>query len=485
MPADRTRRLIIAAAAALAAITPPTTHAQPSSPRLSDQTLERAAVGLTTTLPLDVSVSTYQISGTGVSRIALPGMAALINVSDRRLNEPKTPGEIADSIIKDNLAAVSSLKIDTSAPADSSRLLETAKGRVLSRETREVNEWPAEVFYLQLAGVTGNDAARGYAVFMPTPTSVAIYELQCSASDLPAARPFLEMLIDTTHIVDPEVLDAKRGEGVEAGLAFIQSLTPADYKRAINDLGEDWRFERFYRPSPSGADSEAEELGYRLTKYMVGTRGDLKTGAQRSGSSPADREPGYLVIQKARLLVGDRIVDVSASFFMTPDRSSESWVIQQTIRPNTGNGRAIATATSNQVETAVRDRSDLLISRTEGSNPPSSIQPGIEGTGYISRVETFLMPYLLMQQEAPGSYRFYAFNQNVDRVTLREDTLTPRDPSGFLYVSRPSEGQPGQTVIFDAKHQPMRADLPGDQVWEPISGQRLLEIWKSKGLPVE
>lgn len=457
--------------------------AQPGSARLSDQTLDRPSIGLTTSLPMDVSVSTYQISGTGISRITLPGMAALINVSDRRLAEAKTLTEIADSIVRDNLASVSSLKIDTSAPGDSSRLLQTAKGRVISRETRDVNGWPAEVFYLQLAGVTGDDAARGYAIFMPTPTSVAIFELQCSARDLAAAKPYLELLVDSTRISDPATLDALRGVGVEAGLAFMQSLTPADYERVIRDLGDEWRFERFYRPAASGSDRDAEELGYRLTRYALGTRGDLKDRSERTGSSPTDREKGYLVFQQARLLLDGRVVDVVASFFMTPDRRSESWKIQQTVRPLVGNKKAAPI--TNLVETAVRDRSDLFISRTEGSKPASSIQPAIEGAGYISRVEVYLMPHLLMRRGATGSHRFYAFNQNVDRVTLREDSVSPREGGGFVYTSSPSEGHPGQTVLFDAKLRPVRADLPGDQVWEPISGERLLELWRDKGLPIK
>ncbi|MDQ7012501.1 MAG: hypothetical protein Q9O74_01235 [Planctomycetota bacterium] len=480
MSARQLCRQTIAFCTLLSALAAPAA-AQTATPRLSDQVLERPAIGLTTSLPMDVSVTTYQISGTGISRITLPNIAALINISDRRLTEPKTPREIADSIINDNLASVSSLSIDTAAPNDSSRRLETAKGRVLSHETRDVGGWPAEVFYLQLAGITGEDAARGYAVFMPTPTSAAIYELQTSAHDLAAAKPYFEMLVDSTRIVDPAAIDAQRGVGVEAGLTFMQSLEPADYEKTIRDLGDQWRFERFYKPAESGADRDAEELGYRMTKYSIGTRGDLKSETKRTGSSPADRQKGYLVHQRARLLLDDRLVDIDAAFFMTPDRTSESWTIRQTVRPLVGTSKVIIT---NLVETAVRDRSDLFISRTEGSNPPSSIRPAIEGAGYISRLETYLMPYLLMHQNATGSHRFYAFNQRVDRVTLREDILTPRKDSGFKYVSRPSEGHPGQTVLFDAKGQPVRADLPGNQVWEPITGERLLKIWKDKNLPV-
>jgi hypothetical protein len=456
--------------------------AQNRTPQLSDQTVERPMVGLTATLPLGSSLSSYQMAGRGVSSIQLPGVAALVNLSDRRLAEPRTLADVADSIIRDSLASVSSVRVDPENPTGRRPVLETAKGKLLSRERREIRGWPAEVFFLHLAGGSGEDQARGYAVFMPTSTSVAIYEMQSTFGDLERARPYFNLLVDSTRIVDPEAAEAARALGVEAGISFFSGLNPSDYERVIRDLGEEWRYERFYKPAASGDDREATELGYRRTRYALGSRGDLRTREERRGSRPEDRQKGFLVIQEARLLHEGQIVDVAAGFFMTPDRRHEAWTIRQTIRPTVGGSRA---ASSTVVETAVRERSDLLVTRSSGGSPGTSITPGIEGRGYVSRAEVYLMPYLLMHGEMTDPIRAYAFNPSADRVTLREDHLRPREGGGYEYESRPSEGSPGQTTLFDDRGRLVRSDLPGDQAWEPIALKRLYDLWRSKGLPLE
>lgn len=482
MPTRTLRSALPAAILLLATLGVAPALGQTAGPQLSDQQLKRPSIGLTTTLPLGARMSSYQISGAGVSSVELPGMAAIVNVSDRRLAEPKTPREIMDAIVRDNLAAVSAIKANPNTPEENQQLLDTAKGKLLSRETRQIGGWPVEVAHLRLAGLSGDDMARSYAIFMPTSTSVAIYEMQTTMRELEAAKPYFNLLIESTTIADPVAAEAERALGVEAGLAFIRSLEPRDYEAVINDLGKEWRYERFYRPAKSGADSDASELGYRRTRYSTGTRGDLRSKDERTGSSPEDRQKGYLVQQEIRLLLDDRIVDVSAGFFMTPDRTNEAWTIRQTIRPMVGGSRAAAT---HLVESAVRDRASMVITRSQGGKPLASVQPRIEGNGYVSRVEVYLMPYLMMHKDTVDALRFYAFNQNADTITLRSDELRPRPSGGFEYVSRPGEDAPGQTVLFDRSGDPVRADLPGEQVWEPVTLRRLYDLWRDKGLPLE
>ncbi|MBK7404468.1 MAG: hypothetical protein IPJ41_07485 [Phycisphaerales bacterium] len=176
------------------------------------------------------------------------------------------------------------------------------------------------------------------------------------------------------------------------------------------------------------------------------------------------------------------MIDLAAAFFVTPDRSQEAWSIRQSVRP----AKAKKDAATTTIETGARDRGDLAISRVSGGRPTDSIHPAIEGVGYISRAEVYLMPYLLLHKSSPGAYRFYAFNQAVDRVTLREDNLEqdPARPGAWKYTSRPAEGSPGQTSLFDPRGKLVRAELPGTQLWEPISLSRLYDLWKAKSLPL-
>ncbi len=455
-----------------------------AQPELSDTEITLPAVGLHTTLPVGATRSSYQIAGRGTDRITLPGVAALVNLSDRQLTQTQTLKEVADSIIRDLLASVSSLNVDPSAPSETRPGLQTAKGRLLSRETRDINGWHAEVFYIQIASVGSEDSALGYAVFMPTGNTVALFELKTTVSEFDRAKPYFELMVNATRIVDPAQASAQRALGVEAGLAFFQSLTADDFEATIKKLGDDWRFERFYQASPTGSDSEGTELGYMRTRFLTGTRGDLKTGSDRGSSGPGDRQKGYLVFQEARILNDDQIVDIAARYFVSPDRSQESWTIRQSVKSVKD---PKARASSVVVETGVRNRSDLTISRVSGGGPIQTLTPAIEGVGYVSRAEVLLLPYLLMQKGSAGDYRFYAFNQQADRVTLRVNTLeapTPERPT-WKHTSSPSEGSLGQTAFYTSNMELVRAEQGDDQVWEPITLRRLYDLWTEKGLPLQ
>ncbi len=453
-----------------------------AQPELSDQTFSRPTVGLTATLPVGATMSTYEIAGRGANRIILPGNSALVNVSDVILTKAQTLREVADTIITQRLASVSSLRVDPNLPGQST--LESARGRLLERETRTIGGWPCEVFYLQVANLGGDDSAFGYALFMPTGNAVAMMELQTTAPSLAQAKPYFELIVNSAAIADPGIADAQRAVGVEAGIAFFQSLSQADYEAAIDRLGDDWRFERLFRPGADGSDREATELGYRRTRYVLGRRQDLKSGQERGQVSPEDRQQGYLVFQEARLLDADRnvIIDFAAGFFMTPDRQHESWSIRQTVKPWRGQGPV-----SRMVESGVRERNDMTIARSQGGQPASTLRPAIEGAGYISRVETYLLPHLLLDKDAAGTYRCYAFNQAADRVTLREDILE-RDAAhagAWEYRSRPGETSQPQTSYFTAAGELVRSELPQEQQWEPVTLSRLVSLWSSKGLPME
>lgn len=457
------------------------THAQPE---LSDTEITRPAVGLHTTLPVGATRTSFVIAGRGTDRITLPGIAALVNLSDRQLTEPKTLKQVADLIIRDHLSAVSSLGVNPDGPGENTLELQTARGRLLSRETREINGWAAEVLYLQIASIGGEDSAFGYAIFMPTETTVALFTLQTTISDLAKAKPYFELMVNSTRIVDPTDAAARRALGVEAGIAFFQSLTADDFEAVLSQLGKDWKYERFSKPSPTGDDNDATELGYRRTRFLLGTRGDLKTGADRGSSGPGDRQKGYLVFQEARILHGEQVIDVAASYFVSPDRSQESWTIRQSIKGTTG---ATPGGGSVVVETGVRSRADLTISRRSGGGPVETIHPAIEGAGYVSRAEVLLLPYLLMHKAAAGEYRFYAFNQAADRVTLRVDMLeapTPERPT-WVHTSSPSEGSPGQTATYSGRMELVKAERGDGQVWEPIGLRRLYDLWTEKGLPLQ
>lgn len=474
--------LALSLATACVLVSPSPLAAQPEA-AASDQLIRRPAIGLTARLPVGASETTMEIAGRRTTSIVLPGNIGIVNVSDRTLARAQKLPDIADSIIRQHLDSVSESQIDAGQPTDNRPRRETARGRVLDRQTRTINGAQAEVFSIETAAVGGENTVFSYALFMPTPKTLGIIEMQTSASMLARTRPFFELIVGTVAIADPSLTDAQRELGVEASIAFFQSLSPSDYEAVIGALGDEWHFERFYRPAATGSDTDATERGYRRTRYALGTRTELKGPGARATTS-TDRQQGFLVFQEARILHPDYIVDIAASFFMTPDRRQEGWSIKQAVKPRKLGARA---ASTNTVETGIRDGNSVTVVQSVDGKPVETINPLISGKGYISRAEVYLLPHLLLHKEAAGHYRAYAYNQLARKITLREDILVRPEgsPGMWKYISRPDEENPGQTAYFDARHDPVRAELPNDELWEPISLKRLFELWKDKNLPLD
>lgn len=460
----------------------PSTTIQPVA---SDQTITRPAVGLSATLPVGASASTTEFANKKTTRIILPDETGLVNVSDITLTKPQTLAAIADSIINQRLDSVSQKHVNPNIPGASTPSRTTTNGSLLARTTITINNQPAERFYLRIRNLSGEDTVFGYCLFLPAGNTLAMFELQSPASAFPDARAYFEFITDSVHIADLSLTDAQRALGIEAGIAFFDSLTRRDYQEVIKKQGSDWHYERYYKPAPTGSDSDATELGYRRTRFALGTRGDIKSpGNKRGRADPSDRQKGYLVFQEARILDADYIIDISASFFMTPDRTQEAWSIHQSVRPRLSKAKAAATDTT---ETGIRDHNTMTVVQAVDGNTVETINPLIEGKGYISRAEVYLLPWLLLHKKATGTYRCYAYNQSAKRITLRQDSLEqPNDTPGlWTYTSKPDEESLGQTAYFNAKAQPMRAELPDGKQWEPITLKRLFSLWKAKNLPLE
>ncbi|MBK7404469.1 MAG: hypothetical protein IPJ41_07490 [Phycisphaerales bacterium] len=272
--------------------------AQPAAPpkaELSTEHISRPVAGLTVTLPVGATASSYDIAGRGVTTVKLPGQTALVNVSETILTKAQTLPEIADSIIRQHLNAVATLDIDPNTPSKATYDAKNARGRLLSRRASTIDGWPAEVFYLTIANLSDDDSAYGYALFMPTSNMVAMLELQTTAPALEQVKPFFELMVSSVVIADPSLADAHRALGVDAGVAFMQSLTPKDYEDVIAELGSEWRYERLYQPAPAGTTRtlSSTATGGRATPWERGPNSRPVPSGDRVGRTTAGRDTWF------------------------------------------------------------------------------------------------------------------------------------------------------------------------------------------------
>lgn len=341
-------------------------------------------------------------------------------------------------------------------------------------------ERPGARLYVALTTPDRRAVVEGYTVLQPLPTAFVIFQLIVEQEKFSAARRAYELSIASSTFEDPTTTASARGRALAAGRELLQTLTPEAIDRA---LPAERTWFRLFRPAGTGDPSDDAELGYRAVRIWKGRKAELNGPSGRELPPTPDNPEGYLSEVLARVLITDAghrvVVDSRALAFMTLDRSSEAWTVSTAIQDPRQRRPSI------YAETGARDARGISVSITEPGGLPRVIRPFLDGDVYLNQVETHLLPRLLLNAGAEREYAFFAYRSQGESVSLRRDLIRrdPDAPTGWLIRTRfGEEGEP-QRTLFGADGTPIRTDLPDGTVWEPVTFDRLMAIWKGKDLP--
>ncbi len=360
-------------------------------------------------------------------------------------------------------------------------------GRVLEKIDRLVTDasrpdLEAFRFYVALPQV-GKDVAivRGYTLWKVSSNRFVAFELTTTEAEFPRVKGVYETVSGAARFEDMSAVMSQRALAIKAGMSLLERVGATEMKEAIAVRHD--RLERLYVPAPTAADSDAREIAYRRIRCHEGQRGELDPTRPKSRWSAADRQPGYLLQVDARYLDGSsRIVDMESLFFMSADRNEEAWTIRQALREG---GKVVTTA-----ETGARNGLSMTV-RTEisGQPNPQVFSPRFESEAYISQVESYLLPQLLIGARLPATYGFYVFQSRDGRCKLRTDVLEqPADRPGLWRLTTSFADEPQKTrqvSLYNDAGELIRTELPDGMVWEPIELDRLVRLWRTKDLPMK
>jgi hypothetical protein len=348
---------------------------------------------------------------------------------------------------------------------------------------------PAARFYVKLPGAGKEAVVRGYTIFMLEPGRFVTFDLATPESNFAKARAAFETCVATVRFADASKQDAERGVAIKTGAEFLNSLSETDYDAAVKSLSD--QYFRMYKPAPGGADADAQEIAYRRIRAWKGKRGQIDPSRVEAKWSATDRQDGYLVRIDARFLEEDkansqqlRVIDSVGFYFMSTDRKEEAWNLTMVIRdPST---RHPATWR----EVGARSGTSMNVV-TDGSGESKASQPTVPPEGYITQVETFLLPELLIPRRKAddkghaGEFGFYSYQSEFGRVRMRTDKLGQAQNRAGAWVleSKLNEDRDPQTAIYNEHGDLIQATLTDDTVWTPVAAQRLMDLWASKKLP--
>lgn len=446
--------------------------AAPARVSLAQQPYEIRSLGMTVRLPNGASLDATNVGGVEASFTVTPKDATWIMRmhSPRSKDSALTPAGVADGLW-DEIKS-SSVGRD---PA-TGRVDPRASAAIVDRlDDLVINGAEASRFYARVPRADRAVFITGYTIFSIAPGRFVIFQIDCLEPEFDRVRPMYEAVVATVRFKDISELAADRASGVIAGQRLLDHFNGDDL---FSLLPEGQRFYRLYRPGGTDLEGDDTEVAYQAVELHRGQRGELDPSRPRSRWRQADREPGILASVKARFLDGDRVVDSESIFFLTPDRRSEAWSIRMAIK----RGRDSAVYT----ETGARTGGQIDVNIVQPGQPPIAKSWKTPTEGYLSQVETLLLPVMLVEVGADLEYAFYAYQPQRTDVLLRRDTLKRSDrPNEWIIETRPNEDALTDRSIVDADGALVRKFLANGVVMESIRPQELARIWRSKGLPTD
>ncbi len=338
---------------------------------------------------------------------------------------------------------------------------------------------PAEQFFISIPSKNTEPIIRGFTAIRTAPGQFITFELVTRQSQFARAKEVYTVLLSAAKVGDPRAIAQDRAAAIGAGVALFERLTPEDLEAVLANYGERW--ERRYRPAPTRDPGDAVELGYRRIKAWKGKRGELNPTADIKRYNIAESQDGYLVRLDARIIENKQIIDSRSLFFVSTDRSEEAWSVSLGVQGLDHTGKAAYT------ETGARNGRSMTVTTSGAGNGGVTSRPVIEGAGYISRVEAYLLPQILIRAGLAGDYGFYVFQSDTGSIKLRRDSFSqPSDrPDSWQLDTRLSEDGKLQIANYTAAATLISSQLPDGTIWEPINQDKLIKLWRTKGMPMD
>lgn len=436
---------------------------------LSEEPFRLESVGLLMRLPADATAQAIRLGNQTSVQITPADKAWAINIQTPKTGDPAATAAVA---------AERTIKQFLDQPATSAK--HPPRPELLTRNSNLVipgSPTPAERFYLGWTRPDGEREVRGYTVFKPYADQFVVFEFVAPEASWAKSRPIYELTVATVSFEDPSATESSRRAAVAAGRALIDQFTPELYLKSLP--GQQQWF-RLCKPAPTGAPADAEELGYRSVRFW---RGRLKDIPGLAGGS--DNPEGILVEVAARVLDRQgasksiRTIDTIGTYFMTLDRREEAWSVRTAVRDPRSREPAIWT------ETGFRRDKDIQVAITQSGQPARNVSPVIQGDTFLTQVEVFLLPRLVIPLKVEADLGFYTYRTDSESFTLRRETVRRDAAAGgaWTIVTLFRDQTDPQTSIYRDTGDLVRTTTPDGKLWEPISPEELMRLWRSKNLP--
>jgi hypothetical protein len=463
--------------------------------RLAADPIHAESVGVTMSIPVGSGVEQAAYQKIASTKIVLPDGLGLVLLQERRTKQlDLTTEKVADEILTELLALAPNFGWEIpddqkdkplSRDPDDIRVVGSGARLIQRDKAKMVGGYAADHAYVMIPrSGTEEVTIRGATLIKTGPGRFILLELYTTGSNYKKAREMYEVMLATAKIDDPTEAAERRAASIGMGERIMARLTESDYRELFSNMPERW--ERLYKEAPTGASSDEEEIGYRRIRARLGHRGDMSPEKPRDLWNADENAEGYLVQIDARLLDLGGVIDTRATYFLSPDFNEETWIVNMAIRHGPDE-YGTPGKTSRWQEVGARRGQDMSVRIVPESSASTKIRPQIGDQGYISMVQSFVLPQLLVRAGIVGDFAFYSYQTTSGTVRLRTDSLDQSDSGRKLWTLTThlnADAEPQVTTITP-EGEVLRTTFADGRKWETVPLDQLVRIWKSKGLPLD
>lgn len=469
-------------------------QAGPSSVVMAQEPVVLPAVGLEVQIPIDASgyqndlgdVPTLEISPTlGHWHLVIqaPQRRTTTAIDSQSLVGGDLPVDSLTDRVLDNL--LGSYRVDRA----STQAIES-RARVLLREKGlVVGGRPASRFFVafpeRTVERTGErtiertvERIRMYTLVDAGAGQMVSFDLMCDPDDEREARLAYLAILRSAQFSSNTEIAIERAVAIEVSQAFFENLARSDYQKAIEQANAQWA--RLSVPAQTGATIDDTERGYRLVRAWEGQRGEIDPERPRTAWNEDDRREGYLVqidgrmIERAPGRAQWSTIDTRIIAFMSHDRRHEAWTTNTTFRM--GDQQPIV-----NTEFGIRTGQEMHVSRRGVTS--NTFQPVVPARGYVSQVEFYLLPQLLVGHRAETTYGVYALTSGDESIRYRRFDLARGEGQAAWRLTADLGEDVRSVSLFDASGRFLGSDRGDGSTWKPTTQADLLALWQRKGLP--
>lgn len=421
--------------------------------------------------------------------------------------------EIVYSETRSNLEQFTTVALTQVGFSRSNPRLVTADGEAVPRQPvpERIAERPGIRMFFEIAADKPGEPAQRYgqAIVMLEPHAAVVLKLHAHEGVVDAAQRAFQAVLDSMRIPSPHDLNDLRESWVEAGDAWLKTVTTPQLAAALPD-------EQWFRLVIDDRDVGHLRLGRTVDPQVI--RG--------LGYDP----PGVCVRYNLRQFFDEQTLDTESRFYLHDDGRREEWSTITTLRsphqhgglpgaagrPGAITWTEIGTRSDRTIERATRwgkETDEVHVLAVVNDAPPPSLhameiekKPGfllqgrvrsstltrdadarsaattqewvVPDRAYLSQVHVLAFAGLLPKEEA--DYCFSAYHPQTGKPGLRTVRVRPQPDGTVVVLDRPTSKLSPATHVYDAEGNLLRRTLPSGLTFLPTTPEQLAELWGVK-----